>query len=288
MPYGPGGTSDIVGRALQEPLHKALKRTMVVENKPGATGSIAARYVANGPTDGTLLLVPNTGNILAPLMQDKSAFIDYRTAFTPIAQVADVPMVMVISGDTPASNVAEFIAYVKAHPGKVNFGTAGIGSFGHLTGELFQKMTGTQMELVPYTTGTQADMAVANGEIKMMLNSLPDARVALGVGKGAKAIAVTSAEESALMPGVPPLAATVPGFVAVNHFGVLGPANMPANVVKTLGDAIRSSMSDEAVRQQYTTLGLEPKTGSSEELAKLIADDYTRWEPIIKTVSLAK
>ncbi len=286
VPYGPGGTSDIVARTLQEPLRKALQRTLVIENKAGATGSIAARYVASSPPDGTVLLVPNTGNILAPLMQE--SFIDYRTSFTPIAQVADVPMVMVVSGDIPVSNVAEFIAYLKANPGKINFGTAGIGSFGHLAGELFQKMTGTKMELVPYSTGTQTNVAVANGEVKMMINSLPDARTAIALGKGAKAIAVTTAASTPLMPGVPPLSDTVPGFVAVNHFGVLAPANTPANIVKILGDAIRASMADEAVREQYTKLGLEPKSGSAEEMAKLIADDYARWEPIIKTLKIGK
>ncbi|MBS0549087.1 MAG: tripartite tricarboxylate transporter substrate binding protein, partial [Proteobacteria bacterium] len=184
VPYGPGGTSDIVARALQAPLAKALQRTLIVENKAGATGSIAARYVASSAPDGTAVLVPNTGNILAPFMQDKASFIDYRTMFVPVAQVADVPMVMVVSGDMPAKNVAEFLAYVKANPGKVNYGTAGVGSFGHLAGELLQKMTGTKMETVPYATGSQTDLAVANGEVKMMINSLPDARVAIGMGKG--------------------------------------------------------------------------------------------------------
>ena len=288
VPYGPGGTSDIVARALQEPLRKALQRTTIVENKAGATGSIAARYVANAAPDGTTILVPNTGNILAPLMQDKQSFIDYRTSFVPIAQVADVPMVMVVSGDMPAQNVAEFIAYVKANPGKVNYGTAGVGSFGHLAGELFQKMTGTKMETIPYATGSQTDAAVANGEVKMMINSLPDARIAIGMGKGARAIAVSTAKASSLMPGVPPLSDTIPNFEAVNHFGVLAPANTPANIVKILGDAIRASMNDEAVREQYVKLGLEPKTGSSEELGKLIAEDYARWEPIIKSLDAGK
>lgn len=288
VPYGPGGTSDIVARAMQEPLRKALQRTLIVENKAGATGAVAARYVASAPADGTVLLVPNTGNILAPLMQDKQAFLDYRTSFTPIAQVAEVPMVMVVSGDLPVANVAEFIAYAKANPGKVNYGTAGIGGLGHLSGELFQKMTGTKIELVPYTTGSQTNLAVANGEVKMMFNSLPDARIAIGMGKGAKAIAVTSPGPTSLMPGVPPLADTIPGFVAVNRFSVLAPAHTPANVVKVLGDAVRASMSDETVRQQYTTLGLEPRTSSPEELAKLIADDYARWEPIIKALNPMK
>lgn len=288
VPYGPGGTSDIVARALQEPLRKVLQRTMIIENKAGATGSIAARYVANAPPDGTTILVPNTGNILAPFMQDKQSFIDYRTSFAPVAQVADVPMVMVVSGDTPAHNVAEFLAYVKANPGKVNYGTAGVGSFGHLAGELFQKVTGTKMETVPYATGSQTDLAVANGEVKMMINSLPDARIAIGMGKGARAIAVTTAKASSLMPDVPPLSDTIPNFEAVNHFSVLAPANTPAAIVKILGDAIRASMADEAVREQYVKLGLEPKTGSSEELGKLIADDYARWEPVIKSLDTGK
>lgn len=288
VPYGPGGTSDIVARALQAPLAKALQRNLIVENKAGATGSIAARYVASAAPDGTAVLVPNTGNILAPFMQDKASFIDYRTMFVPVAQVADVPMVMVVSGDMPAKNVAEFLAYVKANPGKVNYGTAGVGSFGHLAGELLQKMTGTKMETVPYATGSQTDLAVANGEVKMMINSLPDARVAIGMGKGARAIAVTTAKASSLMPDVPPLSDTIPGFEAVNHFGVLAPANTPPAIVKILGDAIRASMTDEAVREQYVKLGLEPKTGTSEELGKLIADDYARWEPVIKSLEINK
>jgi tripartite-type tricarboxylate transporter receptor subunit TctC len=287
VPYGPGGTSDMVARSLQEPLQERLKRSVLVENKAGATGSIAARMVATSAPDGNVLLVPNSANTLAPLLQEKQPF-DYRTSFVPISQVADAPMVMLVSGDLPVSNVAEFIAYAKANPGKVNYGAPGVGSFGHLAAELLQKEAGIQMYFVPYQNGTQVNLAVAAGEVKMMIISLPDARTALGLGKGVKALAVTSPEPTPLMPGVPAMSATIRGYSVLQHFGLLAPAGTPPHIVQSLGEAVRVSLSDDSVRKQYITLGLSPISSSSDELAKIMAEDYERWEPIIKSLGLKK
>jgi tripartite-type tricarboxylate transporter receptor subunit TctC len=287
VPYGPGGTSDMVARALQQPLDARLDRRVVVENRAGATGSIAARTVATSAPDGSVLLVPNSANTLAPLLQEKQSF-DYATSFVPVSQVATAPMVMVVSADLPVKNVAEFIAYVKANPGKVNYGAPGVGSFGHLAAELLQKDAGIQMYFVPYQNGTQVNLALAAGEVKMTINSLPDGRSALNLDKGIKALAVTSAERTPLMPDVPAMSETLPGFSVEQHFGLLAPAGTPDKIVRSLGDAVRLSLADEAVRKQYISLGLMPVSSSSEELAKVMKADYDRWEPIISGLGLKK
>lgn len=287
VPYGPGGTSDMVARSLQQPLQERLRRRVLVENKPGATGSIAAQIVATAAPDGTMLLVPNSANTLAPLLQDKQPF-DYRSSFVPVSQVATAPMVMIVSADLPVANVAEFIAYVKASPGKVNYGAPGVGSFGHLAAELLQKQTGMQMYFVPYQNGTQVNLALSTGEVKMTINSLPDARTAMGLNKGIKALAVTSPQATPLLPGVPALSETLTGVFVEQYFGLLAPAGTPDKVVQALGEGVKASLADEAVRKQYLNLGMQPVSSTSEELARVMKADYDRWEPIISTLGLKK
>ena len=287
VPYGPGGTSDMVARSLQQPLDTQLNRRVIVENKAGATGTIAARMVATSPPDGNMLLVPNSANTLAPMLQEGQPF-DYRTSFVPVSQVATAPMIMVVSADLPVKNVAEFIAYVKANPGKVNYGAPGVGSFGHLAAELLQKETGMQMYFIPYQNGTQVNLALAAGDVKMTINSLPDGRSALNLDKGIKALAITSPERTSLMPGLPAISETLPGFSVEQTFGLLAPAGTPDKTVRSLGEAVKLSLADEKVRQQYLGLGLLPASSSSEELAKIMKADYDRWEPIISALGLKK
>ena len=287
VPYGPGGTSDMVARSLQQPLQERVGRRVLVENKPGATGSIAAHAVATAAPDGNVLLVPNSGNTLAPLLQERQPF-DYRKSFAPVSQVATAPMVMVVSPDLPVSNVAEFIAYVKANPGKVNYGAPGVGSFGHLATELLQQKAGIQMYFVPYQNGTQVNLALSTGEVKMTITSLPDARTAMGLNKGVKALAVTSLQATPLLEGVPPLSETLPGLFVEQYFGLLAPAGTPAKIVQSLAEAVKVSLADEAVRKQYLGLGLLPVSSTSDGLAAIMKADYDRWEPIISGLGLKK
>ena len=283
VPYGAGGTSDMVGRALQQSLQQRINRSVIVENKPGATGTIAARMVATSAADGASLLIPNSANTIAPLLQEKQPF-DYLTSLAPVSLVATSPMVVLASQDTPASNIREFIAYAKANPGKVNYGATGFGSFGHLAAELIQKEASIQLFFIPYQSGSQVNVALAQGDIKMSILSVPDARTALNMGRGIKALAVTSAEPTSLMPGVPTLAETIPGIVVEQNFSVLAPFETPSAIIRYLADAIKATLEDPTVRQQYLNLGVNPASSTPERMGELMKADYAKWGPIIKSL----
>lgn len=287
VPFAAGGTSDIVARSLQAALEPPLGRRVLVDNKPGATGTIAARIVATSPPDGNTLMVPNTGNTLAPLLQEGQQF-DYKTSLAPVAMVAKAPMAMVVSASMPVNNTAEFIAYTKANPEKVNFGISGIGSLSHLAGELLQQKAGIKFHLVPYQSGSQVTLAVAADEIQMMILTVPDVKAALNINKALKVLAVTSPERSALLPDVPAMAEVLPGYAVEVNFGLLAPAGTPEPVKNKLAESVRTVLSDEAVRQKFFSVGVQAAPSSSEQYGKIIKADYDLWEPIIRSFGLKK
>lgn len=280
VPYGAGGTSDITARVLQAPLAKALGQHVVVENKAGATGMVAARYVAGSRPDGLTLLIPNSANTLAPLLQDGQPF-DYTASFVPVSRVASAPMAMLVSPTIPVTSVSELIAYAKAHPGKVEYGTSGVGSFGQLAVELFQQRSGAQLLAVPYQGGTQAILGLLAGDVKVIVVSLPDARNAVQQNKGVRAIAVTSPQRTELMEGVPAMAETLPGYVVVQHFGLLSPAGTPPDIVKKLADATAAALAAPEVREKFVSLGMIPVSSSPQEFGQVMAEDRAHWGPII-------
>jgi len=280
VPYGPGGTSDMTARVLQAPLAKALGQGVVVENKAGATGTVAARYVAGSRADGMTLLIPNSANTLAPLLQEGQPF-DYAKSFVPVSRVASAPMAMLVSSTIPVTSVAELIAYAKNNPGKVEYGTSGVGSFGQLAVELFQQRAGVKLLAVPYQGGAQAILGLLAGDVKVIVVSVPDARNALQQNKGVRAIAVTSPERTDMMKGVPAMAESLPGYVVMQHFGLLSPAGTPADVVRKLAEATATALAEPEVREKFTSLGMLPVSSTPEELGKVIADDREHWGPII-------
>lgn len=282
VPYGPGGTSDIAARVLQAPLAKALGQNIIVENKAGATGTIAARYVAGARPDGQTLLIPNSANTLAPLMQE--APFDYATNFVAVSRVASAPMVMLVSPAIPVTSVAELVIYTRSNPSKVEYGTSGIGSFGQLAVELFQQRAGVQLLGVPYQGGAQAIVGLLAGDVKVLVVSLPDARSAVQQNKGVRAIAVTSPERTDLIPGIPAMSETLPGYVVMQHFGLLTPAGTPTDLVNKLADATAAALAAPEVREKFISLGMIPVSSSPAEFAKLIAEDRAHWGPIIASL----
>lgn len=283
VPYGPGGTSDITARVLQAPLAKALGQNVVVENKAGAAGTVAARYVAGARPDGQTLLIPNSANTLAPLLQEGQPF-DYAASFVAVSRVASAPMVMLVSPAIPVTSVAELAAYAKKNPSKVEYGTSGVGSFGQLAVELFQQRAGVRLLAVPYQGGAQAILGLLAGDVKVLVVSLPDARNAIQQNKGVRAIAVTSPERTRLMEGVPAMAETLPDYVVMQHFGLLAPAGTPPDVVKKLADATATALAAPEVREKFVSLGMLPVSSSPAEFAKVMADDRAHWGPIISTL----
>lgn len=270
----------MVARTLQAPLAKALGQNVVVDNKAGATGTLAARHVAGARPDGQTLLLPNSANTLAPLLQETPPF-DYATSFIAVSRVASAPMVMLVSPAIPVTSVAELVAYTKAHPAKVEYGTSGIGSFGQLAVELFQQRATVRLLGVPYQGGSQAILGLLAGDVKVIVVSLPDARNALQQNKGVRAIAVTSPERTDLMPGIPAMSETLPGYVVMQHFGLLAPAGTPAEVVNRLAEATASALAAPEVREKFASLGVIPISSSPAGFAKVIADDRAHWGPII-------
>lgn len=279
VPYGPGGTSDLAARVLQAPLAKALGQTIIVENKAGAAGTIAARQVAGARPDGHTLLIPNSANTLAPLLQE--APFDYATNFVAVSRVASAPMVMLVSPAIPVTSVAELVVYARNNPLKVEYGTSGVGSFGQLAVELFQQRTGVRLLAVPYQGGPQAIVGLMTGDVKVLVVSLPDARNAVQQNKGIRAIAVTSPERTDLIPGIPAMSETLPGYVVMQHFGLLTPAGTPADVVNRLASATAAALAAPEVREKFTSLGMIPVSSSPAEFARLMAEDRAHWGPII-------
>ena len=197
-------------------------------------------------------------------------------------------MAMVVSASLAVSNVSEFIAYAKAHPGKINYGASGIGSLSHLAAELLQEKAGIKMYFVPYQSGTQVNLAVAADEIQMMILTLPDVKTALGLNKTLKALAVTSPQRTPLMPDVPAMAETLPGYSVEVNFGLLAPVGTPERVTRKLADAVKALLLDEAVRKQFVGVGVLPTSSTPEDYAKAIQADYDLWAPIIARLNLGK
>jgi len=260
---------------------------VIVENRPGAAGTVAARYVAGTTPDGLTLLIPNSANTIAPLLQDTQPF-DYTTNFTAVSRVASAPMVMLVSPAIPVKSVAELVDYAKANPKAVEYGTSGIGSFGHLAVELFQLRAKVQLYAVHYQGGAKAIVGLLANDVKVLVVSLPDAQNALKQGKGVRAIGVTSSERTELMPGVPALSETLPGYVVMQHFGLLAPAGTPADVVNRLTKATAAALGSSEVREKFVSLGMQPVSSSPAAYAKLIGEDRADWGPIIAALKSKK
>jgi len=281
VPYPPGGLVDAMARTIQEPLSEILGQPVIVENRTGAAGAIAARSVAQSQPDGYTLFFGNNGpSALVPLIQ-KDAGYDPINDFAAISLVAIAPMVLVAHASVPATDLKGFIEFARGRAQGIEYSTAGIGSLGHLTTELFAEKAGLKLVHVPYKGSAPAVMAVLTGEVKMYLSTMSDALDA-GIKAGkVRLLGVSTAVASPLVPGAVPIASVLPGFDITAWFGVLAARGTPAPIVARLNAAFRDVLGRPDIRQRFNGYGCSASASSPGELAEMIAKEVPKWQSTI-------
>ena len=278
--YPAGGTSDAQVRMIQDKLGKLLGQPIIVENKAGASGAIGAQYVARSKADGYTLLYPNTGVLITPLVNDKAGY-DALKDFKPITLVTTVPMVLVASKSVPGNSLADFLQYARSQPKGILYASAGATSFGHIASVRFAEMAGIKVEHVPYKGEANTTLAVRSGEVQMLLTTPSSAMLGQVQQGNIKMLGVGTAKPSPLLPGVPTINKTVPGFTSEIWFGLLAPAGTPDAVVTKINAAVKTVMADEAIRAKLLPTGAAPQTSTPAEFAKLMKDDSAQLREVI-------
>ncbi|MEN9315944.1 MAG: hypothetical protein RIS35_2337 [Pseudomonadota bacterium] len=286
--YAPGGPVDSSGRLLAAQLSAKLGQQVIVENKPGAGGVIGHDFVAKATADGyTLLYGASPPQTISPHVQAKVPF-DPLKDHTPVSQVLNYANVLCVNKDLPIRNVAELVAYAKANPDQVTYGSAGMGGSNHLSGELLAKMTGTKMVHVPYKGNNPAMTDVIGGKITMMFDITNTAANLHKAGK-VRAIAVTSAKRNNALPDVPTMAESgLPGYEVVGWMGVLGPAGLPRPIVDKLNAAIGQVLADKAFVEKFESLGLDPEPSTPEAFQSLIRKDLEFWGKVVRDANIPR
>ena len=282
VPYPAGGTTDLMARALQDPLQKSLGQTLLIENKPGASGVIAAREVARSTPDGNTLLFINSGIVAVTPFVVKDAGFDGIKDFSPIALVSTAPLLMVVNPAVPATDLKGFIEYVKQQPVPVEFASAGTGSFGHLASELFARTAGLKMTHIPYKGQAPTTNAIVAGEVKMLVTTSSAAMNGFIANGKLKLLAVTSPESSPLAPGAPPVASMLPGYAAETWFGFIAAAGTPLDTVAKLNDAINRALLAPEMQQRFAGFGVQAKTATPKRVGEMIAEDVARWSAVVR------
>jgi len=276
----PGGTTDTIARSIAGPMSAALKQSVVVENKAGAGGNIAADYVAKSPADGYTLLVSFSSHTINASLYPHLPY-DPAADFTAITKVATVPSMLVGNPKLPAKDVKGLIALAKEKPDKLTIGIGGIGSSLHLAGEKFKLMTGAKLLNVPYKGTAPALTDLLGGNIDLMFISLVTGTQQVRAGN-LHAFGVTSPERQPSLPDVPAIAESVPGFESSAWFGVFGPAKLPPEVTKKLNQVIVAGLADPEMQNRLKTEGATPVGDSPEDFSAFVREDIKRWAPIVK------
>jgi tripartite-type tricarboxylate transporter receptor subunit TctC len=280
--FSPGGSSDIVARALAVPLGAKLGQPIIVDNKPGAGGTIGAAEIARAAPDGYNLLMSNTTPIsLSPNMLSPPPY-DSIKNFTHVSLVATVPDVVMVHPSVPAKNLKELVAWIKAQPNPVNFGSGGIGSIGHILGEIFKKEAGVRIEHVGYKGSSPMITDLIAGNLSFSFDTLPQNVPHIKSGK-LRPVAVTSRERSAIAPEVPTVVEEgMPFLVAENFIGVSAPADLPAPVAARLHAAIQESLDDPNFVKRLNDLGFAIRKMSQADFQKFVQEQITGWVPAVK------
>ena len=280
--FAPGGSSDVVARAIAAPLQAKLGQPVVVENKPGASGSIGAADIARATADGYSLLKSNTTPIsLAPVMLDTPTY-DPLKAFTHVSLVATVSDVIMVHPSVPAKTVPELIAWIKAKNDTVFYGSGGIGSIGHILGETFRKEHDLKIEHVGYRGSSPMILDLIGGRLSFSFDTLPQ-NVPHIKSEKLRPLAVTSRTRAALMPDLPTVVElNMPSLVAENFIGVSAPAGLPEPILKKLHGAIQESLADPQFVQRLGELGLAIRPMSQPDFVKFVTDQVTAWAPAVK------
>ncbi len=282
VPFPPGGPLDTIGRAIAQKLTVAWGQSVIVENKAGAGGNIGADFVAKSPPDGyTVVMGALSTHAVNPSLYAKMPY-DAQKDFAPITLVAITPNVLVVNPSLPVHSVKELIAYAKAHPGKLSFGSGSIGSAGHLAGELFKVDTGVDMVHIPYKGAAPAMQALLAGDTQLMFDNLASSMAQVKAGK-LRALAVTTARRSSFAPDLPTMAeAGVPGFDISTWFGLLAPAGTPEFIIEKWNLRVKEILSEPDMRARLLAQGAQPAPDTPAEFAKFIASEIAKYARVVK------
>jgi tripartite-type tricarboxylate transporter receptor subunit TctC len=280
VPYPPAGTTDILARLMGNYLSEHLGQTFIIENKPGGGNNIGTEFVARAPHDGYTLLLVNPANGINQSLYKNLKF-DILHDIAPVAGIIRVPNVMEVNPSFPAKNVAEFIAYAKANPGKVNMASSGTGTSVHMSGELFMAMTGVKMAHVPYKGSSPALTDIMAGTVDVIFDNMPSSIGHIQGGK-IRAMAVTTEKRSATLPDVPTVAETVPGYEASAWFGIGAPKGTPADVIDKLNKAVNEALKDPKMVARLADLGGAPMPGTPADFGKVMADEVAKWKKVVE------
>jgi len=279
VPYPPAGTTDVLARIIAQWLTEKMGQSFVIENKPGAGNNLGTEAVVNAPPDGYTMLLVNPANGINATLYKNLNFNLIRD-IAPVAGIVRTPNVMEVTPSFPAKTVAEFIAYCKANPGKINMASSGSGTSVHLSGELFKSMTGCQMLHVPYKGAGPALTDLMGGQVDVIFDNLPSS---VGHIKGGKirALAVTSQEREPSMPQLPTIAETVPGYEATAWFGIGMPKGTPKDIIDKVNAEVNRALADPKMRERLAELGGKPIAGTPEDFGKVIAAETAKWEKVV-------
>ena len=282
--FAAGGSADIVARLIAQHVADTIGQPVIVENRTGASSNLAGEAVARSAPDGYTLFLVTTVNAINVTFFDNLKF-DLKRDFAPVSGVTRVPNVLNVNPSVPANNVAEFIAYAKANPGRLNMASTGNGTSIHLAGELFQSMTGTKLVHVPYRSPPQAMTDLLAGQVQVMFDVMTQGLQHIKDGR-LRALGVTTATRSPALPDVPPIADTVPGYEASSWSGICAPAGTPAEIVDMLNKQIQAAMADPAIKTRLAGLGSTAIAGSPDEFTRFLADETDKWGKVVRTANV--
>ena len=279
VPYPPAGTTDVLARIIAQWLSEKLGQSVIVDNKPGAGNNLGTEAALSAPPDGyTMLLVNPAHGINATLY--KNLNFNFIRDVAPVAGLVRTPNVMEVTPSLPVKTVAEFIAYCKANPGKINMASSGSGTSVHLSGELFKSMTGCDMLHVPYKGAGPALVDLMGGQVHVIFDNLPSSIGHIKNGK-LRALAVTSQEREPSLAGVPTVGETVPGYEATAWFGIGMPKNTPREFIDKINAEVNRALADPKMRERLAELGGKPIAGTPEDFGKVIAAETAKWEKVV-------
>lgn len=281
VPFAPGGSTDTAARLVGQALGQRLGQTVVVDNRPGAGGNIAAEHVARSAPDGHTLLMTTSSITATNIWLYRNLSYHPVRDFTALSQVAFIPNLVVVHPDVPARTLPEFIAYAKANPGKLNFGSAGAGTSLHLVATMFCTRAGIRMEHLPYRGGAPAAMDLLSNKIQLIASPMVEVLNYVEAGR-LRPLAVSTARRSPRLPDVPTIAETLPGFEVALWNGIKGPAGLPAPVTARLGAEIAAAVRSEEVSRRFLEQGTQPVGSTPEEFARFIEAEIPKWGELVR------
>lgn len=286
VPYAPGGATDVLSRLLCQRLSDRFGQTFVVENKPGAGSNIGTQAVIASAPDGYTLLLTSTANAINASF-DPALPYDFAKSIAPVAGLARIPLVLVANNDLPVKSVADFIAYAKANPGKISIASSGIGTSLHLSGELFKALAGVQFTHVPYRGSAPGLTDVMSGQIQGMFDNVTSSFELVRAGK-LRALGVTTRDRSEILPDVPPIAETLPGYETSSFYGVGTPQGTPREIIDLLNREIETALSDAGIRARIAELGAMALHGNASEFGAMLAAETDRWRKVVELSGIRK